>query len=111
MDTKLISNYVDSQRSRYSVDVRNNKLATFNDKSVYYQPVFIDIPESENDIYEQITDTSVRLDSIAYKYYADSKLWWIIAMVNNLNNPFVLKRNSILRIPSQSSLIKEGVIR
>lgn len=27
-----------------------------------------------------------RLDNLAYKYYSDSKLWWIIARANNIGN-------------------------
>lgn len=29
------------------------------------------------------------LTQIAYKYYGDSKLWWLIADANNLIDPFV----------------------
>lgn len=40
------------------------------------------IPLSENDIYI-ITTIGDRLDYLAYTYYNDSELWWIIAAANN----------------------------
>ena len=38
-----------------------------------------------NDIYI-IGRQGDRLDNLAYKYYSDSKLWWIIARANNIGN-------------------------
>jgi len=40
------------------------------------------IPLSENDIYV-ITTSGDRLDYLAYMYYLDSELWWIIAVAND----------------------------
>lgn len=36
---------------------------------------------------------------IAYKYYGDSKLWWIIGDANNIYNPFELSLGVELIIP------------
>ena len=47
-------------------------------KSKYYQ----NIPLSENDVYV-ITTVGDRLDSLAYSYYGDATLWWVIAIANN----------------------------
>lgn len=38
-----------------------------------------------NDIYI-IGRQGDRIDNLAYKYYSDSKLWWIIARANNIGN-------------------------
>jgi nucleoid-associated protein YgaU len=49
----------------------------------YYKGRFYpNIPLSENDVYV-ITTVGDRLDSLAYSYYNDATLWWVIAMANN----------------------------
>jgi hypothetical protein len=40
------------------------------------------IPLSESDFYI-ITTVGDRLDYLAYNYYRDSELWWIISAANN----------------------------
>ena len=37
---------------------------------------------------------------IAYKFYGDSKLWWVLRDVNNIFNPFELTIGHELIIPS-----------
>jgi hypothetical protein len=46
------------------------------------QRFYPNIPLSENDVYV-ITTVGDRLDSIAYSYYNDATLWWIISAANN----------------------------
>ena len=45
-----------------------------------------------------------RLDMLAYRYYRDSKKWWIIADANDVGdtliNPFILVTGSTLIIPN-----------
>jgi len=49
----------------------------------YYKGKFYpNIPLSESDIYV-ITTVGDRLDSLAYTYYSDSTLWWVVSMANN----------------------------
>ena len=49
----------------------------------YYKGKFYpNVPLSESDVYV-ITTVGDRLDNLAYSYYRDSTLWWIIAMANN----------------------------
>ena len=40
-----------------------------------------EIPDSENDIYIFCTEGE-RLDNLAYQYYGDSTLYWVIASAN-----------------------------
>jgi len=40
------------------------------------------IPLSESDVYV-ITTVGDRLDTLAFSYYRDSTLWWIISAANN----------------------------
>ena len=60
-----------------------------------------EIPYSENDIYVYITQGD-RLDNLAYQFYKDSTLYWIIAAANpelTLGSMFP-PLGSQLRIPS-----------
>jgi len=82
--------------SRYE----NNTTRKTNDgRTVYRSKIYPDIPLKDTDIYVA-TETGDRLDTLAYQYYNDSSLWWIIASANNIHNsPFGLKDGTILRIP------------
>lgn len=49
----------------------------------YYKGKFYpNIPLSESDVYV-ITTVGDRLDNLAYSYYNDPTLWWVIATANN----------------------------
>lgn len=82
--------------SRY----RTNKSKTLNDgRTVYRSKLYPNIPLRDDDIYVA-SETGDRLDTLAYQYYNDSSLWWIIAAANNIHNaPFGLDDGTILRIP------------
>jgi hypothetical protein len=83
--------------SRYE----NNETKILNDgRTVYRSRIYPQIPLRNDDIYVA-TETGDRLDTLAYQYYRDASLWWIIASANNLHNaPFGLKDGTILRIPT-----------
>jgi hypothetical protein len=73
----------------------------------YYKGKFYpNIPLSESDVYV-ITTVGDRLDSLAYSYYQDSTLWWIIAMANNnaTNGALYPEPGTQLRIPTNLSSI------
>ena len=58
-------------------------LKTENTNRPYFKGKFYpNIPLSESDVYV-ITNVGDRLDSLAYQYYRDATLWWVIAMANN----------------------------
>ena len=82
--------------SRYE----NNEIKNTNDgRQVYRSKIYPNIPLRDDDIYVA-SETGDRLDTLAYQYYKDSSLWWIIASANNIHNaPFGLKDGTILRIP------------
>ena len=82
--------------SRY----QNNETKVTNDgRKVYRSKIYPNIPLRDDDIYVA-SETGDRLDTIAYEYYGDASLWWIIASANNIHNaPFGLKDGTILRIP------------
>jgi hypothetical protein len=62
----------------------NNKtiLKTSQDVPYFKGKFYPNIPLSESDIYV-ITTSEDRLDYLAYTYYRDSELWWIISAANN----------------------------
>jgi len=57
-------------------------LKTPQGKPYYKSRAYPNVPLSSNDIYV-ITTVGDRLDYLAYTYYNDSTLWWIISMANN----------------------------
>jgi nucleoid-associated protein YgaU len=60
-----------------------NILTTENTNIPYYKGKYYpNIPLSESDVYV-ITNVGDRLDALAYAYYRDATLWWVIAMANN----------------------------
>jgi phage tail protein X len=56
-------------------------------------------PDSINDVYIQTT-TVERLDLLAYKFYNDATLWYVIAAANGLGKgSYYVPAGSKLRIP------------
>lgn len=58
----------------------------------------INPPKSIGDQYHPVVDGDT-LSTLAYKYYQDSKYWWVIADVNVLDWTFELEVGTILMIP------------
>ena len=88
----------------------DDTLLKFNKKGqrVLVPTLYPDIPLSDEDQFVYPKDGE-RLENIAFKYYGDVSLWWIIAA----GNPEVLSLNSLfipvgteIRIPSNVSLVK-----
>lgn len=94
-----------SKESRYW-----NVKAFMDDTNMFLDiPSYIDVPENPDDKYFMVTPKYVdRIDLIAAKYYNNVILWWVIAKANNLTNPLSIPLDTILRIPSISTLYGEG---
>ena len=74
-------------------------------------PIYPDIPEHEEDLYV-ITTGGDRYDTLAYQFYKDSNLWWIIAAANKIHGaPIAFKDGTILRIPMNPQNILEQTIK
>lgn len=68
-----------------------------------------DIESSTEDVFHTVlAEQENRLDIIANIHYSDPSLYWVIALANNLIDPFVVQPGSILRIPPLVSLYKLG---
>jgi len=83
--------------SRYQT-IKTTKLNATG--SLYYVTnVYPDIPPTDTDYYV-ITTVDDRLDLLAYDFYQDSSLWWIIASANSLPGDSIYPPIGIqLRIP------------
>jgi len=61
------------------------------------------IRETDNDYYITITEGD-RLDNLAYSFYGDGTLWWVIASANNLpGDSLYVSPGTQIRIPFNSS--------
>jgi len=85
----------------------NKTKKTIDGREVFLPKIYPNIPEQFNDMYVA-TETGDRLDTLAYQFYKDSNLWWIIAAANNIHNaPIGFKDGTILRIPMNPQSILE----
>ena len=83
-----------SNRYQYTKIIRNDK-----GKRYYTNNIYPEVPVSDNDIYI-ITSITDRLDIIAYNFYGDSTLYWIISTANNLpGDTLIPDPGTQLRIP------------
>ena len=72
---------------------------TIDGREVLQSKIYPNIVQSDDDIFVA-TETGDRLDTLAYQFYKDSTLWWIIACANNIHNASIgLREGTILRIP------------
>ena len=66
-------------------------------------PIYPDIPVSEEDFYI-VSSVGERYDTLALRFYGDSKLWWIIASANRMTKAsLVLEPGVQVRIPASKS--------
>lgn len=52
-------------------------------KRIFVTTHYPEIPVLDSDIYIVSNETDY-LDTLAFKYYSDPTLWWIIALANNI---------------------------
>ena len=80
----------------------------FTNRPYYKGKYYPNIPLSESDVYV-ITNVGDRLDNLAYSYYNDATLWWIISVANNniTNGALYPEPGTQLRIPTNVSNIVE----
>lgn len=76
----------------------------------YFNTIIIPTPEiTSNDVYIQTT-TQDRLDRLAYIFYDDESLWWLIASANGLGKgTYIVPPNTRLRIPTKTN-IQQNII-
>lgn len=72
--------------------------------SYYVNAVYPEIEPSSEDTY-LITSYEDRLDLLAYDYYGDERLWWVISRANpdvTRRDSFFIKSGVQIRIPDPS---------
>lgn len=85
---------------------RYKNTKTIKNKNYYKITNYPSINKSDNDIYIEIKQGD-RLDMLAYKYYQDVTLWWVIAKANNLKgDSMFIQPPKRIRIPVNLSNIK-----
>lgn len=74
--------------------------------SLYYSNnIYPDVPYQSTDYYV-ITTIEDRLDLLAYSFYQDSSLWWVIASANALPGDSIYPPIGVqLRIPADVTTI------
>jgi len=79
---------------------------TTSGKRYYKRKTYPQIPFSDTDVYV-VTTIGDRLDSIAYSYYNDSELWWVISVANNnsTNGSIFPQPGTQLRIPTNINYV------
>jgi hypothetical protein len=82
---------------------QNVPLVRINGKPCYATTKYPEVPLSENDLYVY-TVQGDRFDSLAYQYYNDQSLWWIISIANTAVAGTSLPSD----LPQDSLLIPEG---
>ena len=77
-------------------------------KPVYKTVIYPTIPMSDTDMYITVSDENY-LDALAFKYYKDTSLWWIIAVANNLGKgKLSVEIDTQLRIPTNITTILQN---
>ena len=85
---------------------KNHKVRRFNDrpKVVYKTVVYPNIERHVSDIYIDILQED-RLDNLAYKYYKDTTLWWVIAEANKIGKgSLFVKPGQRIRLPNPNRI-------
>lgn len=89
---RIYNQIVDSQTKDVYLE-SPNKINIIKDGSVYHT-----VEASEEN----------RLDIISNIYYGTPTFYWAIAMANNIIDPMIVVKGTILRIPSYESLFVTG---
>lgn len=70
--------------------------------------VYPSIEETDNDYYITVTEGD-RLDNLAFSFYGDATLWWIITSANNLpGDSLYVSPGTQIRIPFNSSNVVQS---
>ena len=88
---------------RYSfTKLKRDKSGIISYQTTRYPP----IPIQDSDIFV-VTKVGDRVDSLAFQYYGDTTLWWIIAKANGITGKAAFDNATDLRIPGNVAKIIE----
>jgi hypothetical protein len=81
----------------------------YDGRMVYRPKVYPEIPLRNDDVYVA-TELGDRFDTLAYDFYGDSTLDWIIKQANNIHGAtFGVQPGTILRIPQNWIELKRNI--
>lgn len=83
---------------------QNTSTVKINGKLCYQTTKYPEIPLSDTDIYVYSTQGD-RFDSLAFQFYGDQSLWWIISIANTAIAGTSLPSD----LPQNSLVIPEGI--
>ena len=89
--------------NRYPIN-SSTTFKRYDGKQVFRTTHYPKIPTTSSDIYI-IANEMDYLDSLAYKFYRDVTLWWIIAQANGIKNSLKAPTGKQLRIPQNIDTI------
>ena len=107
----IVRTYKESSSGNGRLSRYKNLKRLINEDGVAYieTPEKVVIRESQKDIFYSVElGFENRLDLISYKFYNTPFLWWVIAIMNNIENPLDVQAGIVLRIPSMSTLYEAG---
>lgn len=99
--------YVHPRAYKFTSRYTNTERIEDNINGVEYHETYDkkDIPLSNADIYVTVDlKTKDRLDIISTNVYGYSLYWWVIAMANNIIDPFDIPIGTVLRVPQLASI-------
>lgn len=76
---------------------------TDENKRYFIAPIYPEINQLDTDDYI-ISNIETRLDLLAFNYYNDSNLYWIIAICNNIQGTLFVEPGTQLCIPNRNRL-------
>lgn len=80
-----------------------------SDSTVYTESQNTYIIPDRNCTYHQVEiGEEGRLDIIADIHYGDPALYWVIALANNIIDPFIIIPGTVLKIPQFTALFENG---
>jgi len=80
-----------------------NIYKTDENKRYFVAPIYPEINQLDNDDYI-ISHTETRMDLLAFNYYNDVNLYWIIAICNNIQGTIFVEPGTQLCIPNRNRL-------
>lgn len=69
------------------------------------------VPDVTDVLYDVPSAAEFRLDLISAHFYGTPALWWVIARVNNIEDPMIgAPINSRIRVPTVQRLASQGLL-
>lgn len=94
-----------SEFTRTYTRFENTPVIVDGDKERNYIRDLPDTSQQPDDFFYDVMPHD-RIDLLAYRFYGDPSLWWIIADFNDLRFPLVLP-DTVLRLPSRERVFSE----